>query len=485
MSLKLLFSQTLLTFDSTQPQLNAKLCATLDMLSGTRMNEDECEKYQEKPTGRLDLKPVLLNIHQNPYPPITNPPGCKRRAAVACIIRVRPAYPDVPHDLRFEDHSSFESVLNSFFAQPWVQRGEPEILFIKRAIRHGDRFTGHVAFPGGKREAGDATDEATAARETAEEVGLDLRAPGVLLVGPLPERIVATEWGTTPLMVLCPFVYLATRYALPPLRLQPREVGSAHWVTVRALLDPALHTHERADVADRLARRRGWPVKVMLRLLLGKMLYAGIRLLPSESIFEAPTSAVVPRRREDQGPLSILAAAVAGLGRADSTIEASYPERRLCLWGLTHGIVADLLSLISSRKQLDWWFWPTLSAPDVRLLVWLCSYGHRSRKIKSISLLHSPASPSKKKNITKGRDIRTSAVWTTQDDHGLDQGNSRSLHEQGPRVIQHSAVTYLLDGYYEIIKRGVFAALGLRLGFLVAIVMLVARSTDVRAKLEL
>src|SRR5262245_21586169 len=51
----------------------------------------------------------------------------------------------------------------------------PEMLFIERARRLGDPWSGHMAFPGGRVDRDDADERAAAERETLEEVGLDLR----------------------------------------------------------------------------------------------------------------------------------------------------------------------------------------------------------------------------------------------------------------------------------------------------------------------
>jgi 8-oxo-dGTP pyrophosphatase MutT (NUDIX family) len=56
-----------------------------------------------------------------------------------------------------------------------------EVLFIKRAERDGDPWSGHVAFPGGKREPSDESLLVTAIRETHEEVGLRLAPEGCLV----------------------------------------------------------------------------------------------------------------------------------------------------------------------------------------------------------------------------------------------------------------------------------------------------------------
>ena len=105
-----------------------------------------------------------------------------------------------------------------------------EILFIKRAVRAGDPWSGHLAFPGGRAEKWDATLLDVAMREAAEEVGIDARQGGRLLgrlptVRPLSARI--------PSITVTPFVALAPPGASP--RPQPEEVEEAFWMPLAAL----------------------------------------------------------------------------------------------------------------------------------------------------------------------------------------------------------------------------------------------------------
>ena len=152
-------------------------------------------------THPLRLKSILQQIHNEDCPHIPNPPGCKKRAAVALVIRTRPTY---PHDAVYDKDQcsaasqSFQKCLDSFFSQEWVQEGDAEVLFIKRAARVGDRWTGHIALAGGKREEADKDDRATSSRETREEIGLDLDNEHSLFVGNLPERVIKSTWGETP-----------------------------------------------------------------------------------------------------------------------------------------------------------------------------------------------------------------------------------------------------------------------------------------------
>lgn len=149
----------------------------------------------------LHLKTVLQQIHQEDCPTIPNPEGCKKRASVALIIRIRNTYPHQAVYDRTQCSSTvqpFQECLDNFFSQEWVQEGDAEVLFIKRAARKGDRWTGHIACPGGMREGEDADDRATSSRETREEIGLDLDVEHCLYVGNLPERVVESPRNRKP-----------------------------------------------------------------------------------------------------------------------------------------------------------------------------------------------------------------------------------------------------------------------------------------------
>lgn len=114
-----------------------------------------------------------------------------------------------------------------------ARAGEWETLLIRRAERRGDPWSGHVAFPGGRREPVDADDLATAIRETREEIGLELAACGELLgaLAPVAPR------GAPLTITVFPFVWTVPSDT-PPLR-PNAEVALAFWVPLRDLRDPA------------------------------------------------------------------------------------------------------------------------------------------------------------------------------------------------------------------------------------------------------
>jgi len=109
-----------------------------------------------------------------------------------------------------------------------------EILFIKRPIHPADPWSGHVALPGGRHEPLDPHLEATARRETWEEVGLEL-SPESFWGALAP--ILATARVTIHPMWVTPHVY-RIRGGVPALQLKPDEAASARWIPLTQLLDP-------------------------------------------------------------------------------------------------------------------------------------------------------------------------------------------------------------------------------------------------------
>jgi 8-oxo-dGTP pyrophosphatase MutT (NUDIX family) len=105
--------------------------------------------------------------------------------------------------------------------------GPAELLFIERALKQGDPWSGHMAFPGGRSDRADADLAATSVRETREEVGLELGAPIARL-----DDFTNARAGS---LVVSPFVYeLDARPKLSP----NREVQSTVWIPVPWLLHP-------------------------------------------------------------------------------------------------------------------------------------------------------------------------------------------------------------------------------------------------------
>jgi 8-oxo-dGTP pyrophosphatase MutT (NUDIX family) len=108
-----------------------------------------------------------------------------------------------------------------------------ELLFIRRAEDPADRWSGHMAFPGGRREPDDADLVATAVRETFEEIGLDLAAQGELLGG--LDELHAIARGRPVDLGITPFVF---RLHGPATLTLSNEVTSLHWLPLDDLLGP-------------------------------------------------------------------------------------------------------------------------------------------------------------------------------------------------------------------------------------------------------
>jgi 8-oxo-dGTP pyrophosphatase MutT (NUDIX family) len=412
------------------------------------------------------LHNTLAWLKNNPCPYVAGPESTKKRASVALIVRVQPSYAYQPHEPAAPTDN-----IDSFFAQEWVKHGQAEVLFIKRAARKGDRWTSHIALPGGRRDPDDADDQHAAIREAVEEVGIDLSDRNCIAVGNLPQRIVTTSWGRVPLMVLCPYVFLVTRHDLPPLRLQPTEVASTHWVPIGSLLDPGQRTVHTEDVSNRLANQETGIKKWALAGMLGKMEFSAIQLLPTESLYchESPTDD--SNRHNSAPPRNIIKRLM--IFTQSQRLPPPPQHQPLILWGLTLGVVADFLDLLPPHNALELWTYPTFTMPDVRLVIWLTTYNFRENKrlqLESDNHSEPPAAA-----VEEGLDAVSIPDNERRNEVGMGRLSSgRSLR----RHSFESAVGTMLEGYYACMRKGVTYALACRVFGMAAIVALLWSRTS-------
>ena len=98
----------------------------------------------------------------------------------------------------------------------------PELLLVRRAERESDRWSGHMALPGGRREAADRDLLDTAIRETREETAVALARDG--LTGTLED--LKPRAPTLPPILVRPFVF---RLAEKPATSLSEELTGAFW----------------------------------------------------------------------------------------------------------------------------------------------------------------------------------------------------------------------------------------------------------------
>ncbi len=122
--------------------------------------------------------------------------------------------------------------------------GDAELLFIRRATRAGDPWSGQIGLPGGRYEPADDSLETTALRETLEEVGLDLRAEGRVL-GALDELRPRTP--VLPPIIVRPYICVIEQ--APELVLSD-EVAEVRWVRLAELFVPGARVSTTVAVRD-------------------------------------------------------------------------------------------------------------------------------------------------------------------------------------------------------------------------------------------
>lgn len=128
-----------------------------------------------------------------------------------------------------------------------VGPGHPlEVLLIRRATSASDPWSAHMAFPGGKVETDDESMLVTAARETLEEIGVDLLDSAEYLGGlPIVDVVRGDEGRQRRALQIHPFVFALKRSVEFKAN---HEVDEVVWVPLDSLLDGSRETtvvHER------------------------------------------------------------------------------------------------------------------------------------------------------------------------------------------------------------------------------------------------
>lgn len=122
---------------------------------------------------------------------------------------------------------------------PLVTYADGLRLVLTRRCEHLRDHAGQISLPGGRAERQDGTLEATALRETEEEIGL---APSFIeVLGRLPTYTTVTSYNVTPIVALVRPGFELT--------LDEGEVAEAFEVPLQFLMAPANHQHHEFDFA--------------------------------------------------------------------------------------------------------------------------------------------------------------------------------------------------------------------------------------------
>jgi len=108
-----------------------------------------------------------------------------------------------------------------------------EVLMIKRAERLGDPWSGHMAFPGGRRDRGDKNSFTTAIRETSEEVGICLPECARYLGRLSDQKARSSQFNLG--MLVTPFIFFMIREEQFRLNY---EVASSIWIPLDFFANP-------------------------------------------------------------------------------------------------------------------------------------------------------------------------------------------------------------------------------------------------------
>lgn len=204
-----------------------------------------------------------------------------------------------------------------------------QLLFMKRANTDASRWSGQVAFPGGRRDPEDADDFATVCREADEELGLPLQHHREFVcLGRLPDHNLRSRAANSSGLVQARFVFLHVGDMTPTVRVAAHSVERVRWMPLRRLT--AAHVEHGCVVHPLQSFVHAQDADY--RLLLTELFPSSYLTFPSVSL---PTV----EGEEEEG----------GTGATAKTPSS----RTWRVWGLTLRSANELLAL-DNRQPFDW-----------------------------------------------------------------------------------------------------------------------------------
>ncbi len=112
-----------------------------------------------------------------------------------------------------------------------VRQPVPELLVVKRRDNPEDPWSGHYAFPGGRRDNSDSSLLTTCIRETREECGIRLAPEGMV------KRYPVLRAGNRLRQSIPVAAYLFALETHPEIQLQRAEISCYEWIDLDYLSD--------------------------------------------------------------------------------------------------------------------------------------------------------------------------------------------------------------------------------------------------------
>ncbi len=154
-----------------------------------------------------------------------------RQSASARLLHIASAVRAHAPVMAARDGNYFEAAVAIILRE--TRDDDVEMLFIERAARSDDPWSGQIAFPGGRYDRTDESLEDTAVRETREEVGLELHRDGIV-IGSIDEFRPRIQ--VLPPVIVRPFVATISPEATPGVS---DEVAGYFWTSLDEVFNPA------------------------------------------------------------------------------------------------------------------------------------------------------------------------------------------------------------------------------------------------------